>query len=151
MQRWKHQLSIWNQYVQLRVGGGSFDEAFWKTMLPTSSDEDMKLFHEALRNGNTFSSKIRQTLTDTLLNQSFFVTEGGYIGICPPTTIVGDEAWVLFGGNYPFILRERNSTSAHGLTPLSGHVFIGDAYVQGIMDGEFLMDYEGDVSKVIIF
>jgi hypothetical protein len=62
--------------------------------------------------------------------RSFFVTERGYIGLGSRNTVASqDHVCVLRGGMVPFILRKRTD----------GYWgFVGEAYVHGIMDGEFV-------------
>lgn len=69
----------------------------------------------------------------SMTGRSFFITKKGYIGLGSPQ--VGDEIWVLFGGNVPFVLR-KCSNSANRL-------LVGDCYVQGIMDGEAMLNGDG--------
>jgi len=57
----------------------------------------------------------------------FFISEKGYMGLAPITARAGDAICILFGGQVPFILRERDD---------SEHSMIGECYVHGIMDGE---------------
>lgn len=59
--------------------------------------------------------------------RQFFMSEKGYMGLAPITTKAGDAVCILFGGQVPFILRERDDF---------GHSMIGDCYVHGIMNGE---------------
>jgi len=76
----------------------------------------------------------------------FCVTERGYIGWAPLKTAVGDVVVVLPGGRVPYVLRETktNLEPAHlgeeggpALTfPKHVYRFLGDAYLQGFMDGE---------------
>jgi hypothetical protein len=40
------------------------------------------------------------------IHQSFFKTEDGYVGICPPHALPGDLIVVLLGGTVPFVLRK---------------------------------------------
>jgi hypothetical protein len=76
-------------------------------------------------------------------SQAFFITEKGYFGIGPPEARIGDEVWALFCGNVPQVLRACGKGDG-------GFEYIGDAYVQGIMDGELVVDRtEGDV--VVIY
>lgn len=71
-------------------------------------------------------------------NHAFFVTKLGYIGIGPPEIQPGDQAWVIYGGRVPFILRTQEQDNvldgAHAFT------LVGDAYVHGIMDGQAVGD-----------
>ena len=38
--------------------------------------------------------------------RKFFITKNGLIGMGPPSMAAGDEVYVLFGGNMPFILSD---------------------------------------------
>jgi len=59
-------------------------------------------------------------------------TEKGYIGEATRRCQVGDVVCVLFGCNYPVILR-----------PIEGHYeFVGTAYLEGIMHGEVIQAME---------
>jgi len=54
-------------------------------------------------------------------------TSNGYLALLPKLTEVGDDLVILKGGRFPVVLRPRDD----GIMQ-----FIGEAYVQGIMDGE---------------
>jgi Heterokaryon incompatibility protein (HET) len=69
----------------------------------------------------------------TLAWQTFFVTEDGFMGVCPGNLEPGDQVWVLAGGSHPFILREDKSQPGH-------HKLVGEAYVDGVM-------LSGDINK----
>ena len=80
-----------------------------------------------------------------------FVTTGGAMGVCPPQARVGDPVVVLFGCRMPVILTKRGYTvveeKAGGQTgeeasentvgsSSSPWEFVGECYVNGLMDGE---------------
>ena len=66
-------------------------------------------------------------------NQSFFVTEGGMIGIGHGETAVGDDVWIFDGGKIPFMTRARSPTrTVDGVVEVD---FVGFCYVQGLMFG----------------
>ena len=48
----------------------------------------------------------------------------------------GDEIWILNGGRVPLILRPIREVLGKDIRP--EYTFIGDSYVHGIMDGEFV-------------
>ncbi|KAF2650854.1 HET-domain-containing protein [Lophiostoma macrostomum CBS 122681] len=50
------------------------------------------------------------------------------IGLGPAAMQTGDEVWIIKGIEFPLILRKADDDT---------HTFIGDAYIHGIMDGEF--------------
>lgn len=88
------------------------------------------------------------------LNRRFFVTEKGYFGLAPATTQPGDLVCILLGGKVPYIVRKTVDADApnkiadmHRTT----YKFVGDAYVQGIMNGEAVQDLESDDECLEIF
>ena len=57
----------------------------------------------------------------------FFTTEKGYMGLAPPSTRSGDLICVLLGGKTPYVLRRDGK---------GFHRFIGECYIEGLMNGE---------------
>jgi hypothetical protein len=69
-----------------------------------------------------------------VLNNAFFITKSGYLGIGPPDTQLGDQVWIFHGGKVPFVMRSATEYGdSYGHDKL---LLVGDAYVHGIMDGE---------------
>lgn len=83
--------------------------------------------------GNSIDFAMNANLPRTL-----FITESGLIGMGPSSMTVGDEVYVLFGGNLPFILSDsgKQAVLEPGQAPQKLYYLRGDAYVHGIMDGE---------------
>lgn len=73
------------------------------------------------------------TLRAAVCGRAMFITERGYMGLCPPESRVGDQIWVLYGGKVPFVLRP---TTPDGLHHVYTFAFIGDCFLDGFMDGE---------------
>ncbi|KAK0642159.1 heterokaryon incompatibility protein-domain-containing protein [Cercophora newfieldiana] len=67
--------------------------------------------------------------------QRLFLTKSGLLGMGPEETRPGDKVYILHGGNVPFVLRPA---SQQGLP--DRYTYVGDAYVDGVMDGEALDD-----------
>lgn len=65
-----------------------------------------------------------------------FVTRTGYVGMAPGITEPGDVVVVLFGGQTPFVLRPAAGE------PEGFFNLLGEAYCDGIMDGEMLQKSE---------
>jgi hypothetical protein len=61
-----------------------------------------------------------------------FMSSSGYVGLGPAGMLAGDLIVVLFGSHTPFILRSLEGNQ---------YLLVGEAYVHGIMDGEY-MDLE---------
>lgn len=61
-----------------------------------------------------------------------FLSESGYVGLCPDTSEPGDEIHIPLGLHVPIVVRQVEN----GL-----YTLVGEAYVQGIMDGELFEVY----------
>ena len=101
-------------------------------LLSFSQDQDILIFQVTVR--------------DLHVERSFFQSSSGYVGFVPASAVVGDRTRVLSGGKTPFVLRlcrkESEDDNSHSLE----YIFIGDAYVHGLMDGEAIdMVERGDL------
>ncbi|EEU43081.1 uncharacterized protein NECHADRAFT_47029 [Fusarium vanettenii 77-13-4] len=59
-----------------------------------------------------------------------YLTRKGYVGMCPSHAVEGDQVVIFMGGRILYVLR-----------PLEGSeefTFVGEAYCDGVMDGEIL-------------
>ncbi len=73
-----------------------------------------------------------------------FLTSRGYVGLGPEHLSEGDVTCVLHGGTVPFILRPRRVEQG------GGYYVVGEAYVDGIMDGEF-MDTKPRIENFVLY
>ena len=69
--------------------------------------------------------------------RKFCVTKGGYIGLVPPRSKVGDEIWIFLGAPTPYVLRRKTSNNVQE-RPFGELTFelVGECYVDEMMDGE---------------
>lgn len=58
-----------------------------------------------------------------------FMTRNGFVGVGPASLRAGDQLCIFVGAHVPYIVAEKEG-GRYGL--------VGDAYVYGIMDGEFM-------------
>jgi hypothetical protein len=77
--------------------------------------------------------------------RKLFSTAGRLAGACPLSAQPQDEVWLLRGLPYPVILRRQPG----GPREKQGWVFVGDAYVFGIMFGEADETENPDMYKAI--
>jgi hypothetical protein len=70
-------------------------------------------------------------ITSTL--RRLFLTENGMYGLGPQCALPGDVVVVLYGGNTPYVLRPKGNGE---------YLFIGQAYIDVIMNGELVRDVE---------
>ncbi|KAH7150575.1 heterokaryon incompatibility protein-domain-containing protein [Dactylonectria estremocensis] len=74
-------------------------------------------------------------------NRQIFVTDHGYLGLGPAEMKYGDKVVVLFGFQSLFVIRPQADLSFS---------LVGEAYVHGIMDGEFLQKpFETEVFNLV--
>ena len=88
----------------------------------------------------------RQTLTlGPTRGRVLAATTTGHISLVPWGTMEGDLIYVVLGASVPFVLRPH----AEGLDV--AFTLIGEAYVQGIMYGEWLhMDHLAGVEDIYL-
>lgn len=139
------------------VAGNHWYDAFWKAMLgdlvekegldQRAGQDDNELFDAFLEGG--IKNGVYPSLLSMIQNQTFFITQKGYIGIGPWNTRIGDVAWILRGGRLPFILRPLEGVLNIG-SGSGGYTFIGDAHVQGVMFGELLRSGSEELRYVSI-
>ena len=79
----------------------------------------------SVQRGNVANQSLAAT-TD----QHLVVTDSGYIGLVHHSCMVGDSIFILMGGDMPCVLRKLETGT---------YAFQGEAYVHGIMDGEYLL------------
>lgn len=65
-----------------------------------------------------------------------FITETGYVGFGPRCMRPGDVVCVLFGGGTQYVVRPTAAADEY--------LFLGSAYVYGLMDGEAVDAWEND-------
>jgi hypothetical protein len=65
-----------------------------------------------------------------------FMTEQGYIAVGPGTSEPGDIVCIFHGSNVPHVLRPRSNDQG-------GYILLGETYVHGVMDGEFVRTNPG--------
>lgn len=80
------------------------------------------------------------------LGRKFFITKKGYFGLTSKEAKVGDRVAVLLGSDVPFVLRACGRVEGK-----RNWQMIGEAYVDGIMDGEVLNQVDlGNVQTSMI-
>ncbi|KAI8667445.1 HET domain-containing protein [Fusarium sp. Ph1] len=147
--RWLHELkgfsrrgadtldpkAVWRAAVadqEIRQGGD-------KPRLPEGLQDRV---HESLRgldlstvDAQTFCSlglnDYAHQLEDVARARRPFCTTGGYFGIGPCGMKPGDDVYILAGAQVPYVIRRGTSSALH---------LVGEAYVDGIMDGEAAND-----------
>lgn len=82
------------------------------------------------------SKSYASLLDEYIVGWRFVTTRDGRCGIAPNGVLPGDVVAILSGGKVPFLLRK-------GFLPWGGIFLIGQCYIDGIMFGEAVTEYEG--------
>jgi hypothetical protein len=137
------------------IGGGTISEAYARTLFldrvlsieRTSSEgyEFMKsgTWREILERGEPtgYIAEELNKVRANLLHRNLLISDRGYIGLGPIAARKSDMICVLYGCSVPVILRK-----------VSGYyIFIGECYVQGLMDGQALELLKKGIVKEIKF
>jgi len=147
-------------YMTMTVGktvprtSASWDRTHWASI----SAYEKKLAHAAEASGREPSTRLQSwkeaindlegdpealeyLMASLCMNRRVFTTYKGYLGLGPCDMRAGDVVCILFGGRVPYVLRDMGSHWQ----------FIGECYVHGIMKGEAVDDFDGNVSNAEIF
>jgi hypothetical protein len=154
----------------LYIAGGTFEEAFWRTMLgnlvweasryrPVIPDDYAlyKAFRSARRPWSQEDAfhNVANTVEQSLFDRAFFMTTEGYMGIGPPNIRAGDDIFVVLGSNVPLVLRNRNESITCEVVPsfevgATLYSFIGDSYVHGLMNGEVRYEPGREIRPIVL-
>jgi hypothetical protein len=95
-----------------------------------SNHESLQIIDDSV--STALLKNVKDGMRWTIGGRHLFTTKYGRIGIGPKSLREDDNVVVLYGGEWPFILRKQE-----------GHyVLIGHAFVRGIMDGEAIKDMD---------
>ncbi|KAF4953647.1 hypothetical protein FGADI_5983 [Fusarium gaditjirri] len=83
-----------------------------------------------------YTAPFTKSMENASSNRCFFVTGSGRMGMGPFSMKPDDTIVVLFGSPFCLVLRAVQGTNCYNL--------IGDAYVHGVMDGEFVKGTKPD-------
>ena len=105
---------------------------YYRRIAPEDVATCMREVRSSKQHSTYFKSK--------MINRRFFITKSGLIGTGPVDISIGDSIFVLFGANFPLVLRKPPSLPQDLRAEPRRHYFynfIGDTYVHGVMDGEY--------------
>jgi hypothetical protein len=80
------------------------------------------------------------TIDIATYGRCYFQAASGDQGLCYPTTLTGDEIWVLDGDKVPFILRPTLLIDEERTAPTPCYELIGDCYFDGFINAEAIHD-----------
>ncbi|KAM5344500.1 hypothetical protein ACJ41O_013036 [Fusarium nematophilum] len=134
--RYRNLLNFFPKYKQLRQPEGYDDVATMQENAQwyVRQDPGFKEYRETLMSYSAWRP---------------FLTTRGYVGLGPAYMVAGDVVAIFYGLPVPFVLRpqaeEKSQEKGRQMYQL-----IGEAYVHGIMDGEFFREPR-DETTIVLF
>ncbi|KAI1405985.1 heterokaryon incompatibility protein-domain-containing protein [Hypoxylon fuscum] len=129
------------EYPQDFTSPENWSDSFWRALLGDlildsefaserdARQEDITLAKEFVRTGQR--NEVCYSIFGNMCYRTMFITKTGLLGFGANHMSVGDQVWVLDGGNVPFILRPSSGNPVP-----DSHYLIGPSYVHGIMENE---------------
>ena len=110
----------------------------------TKDYREFDSWEKIVTNGESWprnDDRLNLTLETATMIRRFFVSSHGYFGLGPELVKEGDEIYILPGSACPLILRSNPQHITADLTRNRSttkqfHTYVGDCYVDSIMDGE---------------
>ncbi|CAM1507896.1 Fc.00g047440.m01.CDS01 [Cosmosporella sp. VM-42] len=102
----------------------------WRHHKPCITEEDYEANMALIQSISQLElDQFRGMVMTMTLGKRFIVTQSGLLGFGPAEAEVGDAVCCFYGGRTPYIIR---------CSPLSVSRILGDAYIQGAMDGSVM-------------
>ncbi len=146
-----------NTAISLRPDVPGLYEAYWRVPVADQhpaggsnirqrATERIKRGHELICEASWDVSKWQTAVPDEQManyqiymcyqhKRRAFLSDAGHVGLVPLASEVGDEIHVVPGASVPYVLRLAGAVGEEGHRQ---GVLVGEAYVYGIMDGEFM-------------
>lgn len=79
------------------------------------------------------STAVMYSVNNPLRGRRLFFCASGRLGLGPKAVEAGDRVCIIDGGHVPYVLRPFSS---------GRHYFVGESYIDGIMNGEATEDHQ---------
>lgn len=91
--------------------------------------------------GFKYCLPLLQSLNRCTHERQIIITGKGYVGLAPPAAQPGDFLCILLGVRIPIVMRKVEDHN----------VLIGEAYVDGVMDGQLMKELEDGTFRTEMF
>lgn len=82
---------------------------------------------------DNFLVRFMASIEDSLFQRRLFLCRTGVVGLGPPVVETGDQCCLIAGGQVPYVLMPFSESS---------NLFVGECYINGIMNGEAVENHE---------
>jgi hypothetical protein len=124
------------------------------TRLSQTGYEAMKQALQTSRPGSSFQGMGAMSFMN-MMNSMYgscpFVSEKGYVGLCPQGTEPGATVFIPLGGHVPYVIKKTDlsgDAKEPEARPQAGNWrLLGEAYIHGIMDGELKLSSHPEAAE----
>lgn len=95
---------------------------------------------------NRFNTMTRLALS----GKSLARTTNGYIGLVPRYSVPGDDIFVVVGARQPVLLHSVGELDVEGVGKMHGCMYMGECYIHGVMDGQWLQNAGDDEMEICL-
>ncbi|KAI3317114.1 hypothetical protein HD806DRAFT_515858 [Xylariaceae sp. AK1471] len=136
-------VKAWYDSTKVRLNKVYIDYRHARTKKVLLHNPQRKKMIEGIGTDDILYSKEWRTYTCNLyknIGRKLFLTDTGYLGLGPSHMEEDDEIIVIPGGSVPYILRPQGSSDfSNGVRASETWSYVGEAYCDGIMDGELVV------------
>jgi hypothetical protein len=127
---------FWTTMIAARSPLGEYSDGDGSKIATALAFERLTDDRDAPRINSLRASSIwLQRVSNVARGRCFVITEKGHFGLVHRYVNVGDEVCILMGCSVPVILRKFRGEE---------RFFLGDAYIQGWMEGEMIKEWGGE-------
>jgi hypothetical protein len=137
-----------NQLLQITHASDSSRDAYELIKNTLDSNKSRYSFTKYIPRPGTISY---MSMARSMHRSRPFISATGYVGLCPSETRKEDVIFVPWGGHVPYIIRPKRGKlqTRQAVSEEQQWTLVGEAYVQGIMQGELDLANRTDEAQAI--
>ncbi|KPM40564.1 hypothetical protein AK830_g5999 [Neonectria ditissima] len=119
--------------LSVRFHDGETDPSFYMSSSVERSKNEPRYTQEDLYSNTSPFYRVRSTFPqdEFVRSRTWFITEDGFMGLAPDISKPGDVIVYLFGGDFPFVMREKREENGKTIWG-----FVGECFVLGLLGGD---------------
>lgn len=124
------------------------------TGLSQTGYEEMKQARQTFFPGSSFQGMGAisfMNMMNSMYGSCPFISERGYVGLCPQGTEPGATVFIPLGGHVPYVIKRtgpsRDVEEPAARSQAGNWRLLGEAYIHGIMDGELNLSSKPDSAE----
>jgi hypothetical protein len=130
-------------YTSLHTSSTTVEQEFLQTIIANTIEGSETVSPIRQPDFDWNACGIVDAMRKATYGRRFMRTRDGYMGLVPAAARVGDVSCIFFGGQVLYVMRERERCPGTW-------EFLGECYVDHMMDGRVYEQYKGQVQEFII-